>query len=340
MSRKVEQVTGRYFVRHVSACHAMHNSAAVLRAAVVALGVIAILLMPAHRAQAKDAVPKAFASPKEAVSALVSAAKKKDTGALLAILGPQTREWITSGDPVQDRLGVERFIVAFDEKNTLETEGDGKAVLVIGNDRFPFPFPVVKTARGWAFDPEQGREELLNRRIGRNELNTIQVLLAVVDAQLDYAGLDRDGDGVLEYAARLRSSEGKQDGLYWPTAEGEPPSPLGPLVAQAQREGYGQKKSGAQAGEPPAYHGYHFKLLTRQGADAPGGAQDYFAGENMIGGFAVLAYPARYRNSGVMSFMVSHDGSVYDADLGPETAEEAAAIESFDPGEGWRKVEP
>ncbi len=289
---------------------------------------------------AQGSKPKAFASPKAAITALIDAVKKKDSATTLAILGSETKQWITSGDPVQDRQGREAFIAAFDQKNGIEKEGDTKAILVIGDDGFPFPFPVVKSAKGWAFDPEQGREELLNRRIGRNELTTVKVLLAVGDAQREYASVDRNGDGVLEYAAKLRSSDGKQDGLYWPAAEGEPLSPLGPLVAEAVLEGYSSKKPDSNAEQPRAFHGYHFKLLTGQGEDAPGGEQDYIVGGKAIGGFAVLAYPARYGNSGVMTFMVSHDGTVYDADFGQETAEEAREIDLFNPGEGWEKVDP
>ncbi|MDH3579530.1 MAG: DUF2950 domain-containing protein [Hyphomicrobiales bacterium] len=333
MSRNINQMVGRYFGRR-----AMQEAAFTLRSLVTILSIIGVMLMQAPPAATQSNAPKAFASPQDAVAALITAAKKEDASGMLAVLGSETKQWITSGDPVQDRQGLERFVAAFDEKNGIEKEGDARAVLVIGVDAFPFPFPVVKTAKGWAFDPERGREELLNRRIGRNELNTVQVLLAVVDAQLDYAGVDRNGDGVLEYAAKLKSTEGKQDGLYLPTAEGAPTSPLGPLVAEAVREGYGQERPAPESAEKPAYHGYHFKLLTRQGADAPGGAQDYIVGGKMIGGFAVLAYPARYRNSGVMSFMVSHEGTVYDADLGPETAEEARAIDAFNPGKGWQKV--
>lgn len=286
-------------------------------------------------AQASE--PKTFATTKAAITALIDAAKKKDSATMLGVLGSKTKQWITSGDPVQDRQGLEAFIAAYDQKNEIEKEGDTKAILVIGDDGFPFPFPVIKSAKGWAFDPEQGREELLNRRIGRNELTTIKVLQAIGDAQREYASIDRNGDGVLEYAAKLKSSEGNHDGLYWPTAEGEPLSPLGPLVAEAVKQGYGQQKSRT---EKPAYHGYHFILLKRQGGDAPGGEQEYIVGGKMIGGFAVLAYPARYGNSGVMTFMVSHDGTVYDADIGPETAEEAQEIDTFNPGKGWEKVEP
>ena len=287
---------------------------------------------------------------------------------MLAILGSESEEWIVSGDPVRDKEDVTRFIAAYDQKNGIEKEEDGKAVLVVGDDEFPFPFPIVKTAKGWAFDPELGKEEMLNRRIGRNELTTIQVLLAVSDAQFDYASVDRNGDGTLEYAAYIISSEGERNGLYWPSAEGQPVSPLGPLVADAVRQGYGpdetdeeaEQETGeaeegtAQAAEsagetsvetaedaddaPQPYHGYHFRLLTQQGPSAPGGAQDYIVGGKMIGGFAVLAYPATYGNSGVMTFMISHEGTIYDADLGPDTEDTVDTIDSFDPGEGWEKV--
>jgi hypothetical protein len=282
--------------------------------------------------------PKAFASPKAAITALIDAAKKKDSATMLAILGSETKQWITSGDPVQDRQGREAFIAAFDQKNEIEKVGDTKAIMVIGDDGFPFPFPVIKSAKGWAFDPEQGREELFNRRIGRNELTTIKVLLAVGDAQREYASVDRNSDGVLEYAAKLRSSDGKQDGLYWSAAEGEPLSPLGLLVAEAVQEGYSAKKPDPNSEKSRAFHGYHFKLLMGQGEDAPSGEQDYIVGGKVIGGFAILAYPARYGNSGVETFMVSHDGTVYDADLGPDTAEDVQDIDLFNPGKGWEKV--
>ena len=303
-----------------------------------ALSLVVVAAAQPDRATAESVAPKAFATPEAAVSALIEAAKAKDSEGMLAVLGSETKQWITSGDPVQDRQGLERFIAAFDEKNGLEKQGDAKAILVVGNDGFPFPFPILKTAKGWAFDPEQGREELLNRRIGRNELNTIQVLQAIVDAQEEYAAIDRNGDGTLEYAAKFLSSSEKRDGLYWPAGEDEPQSPLGALVAEAVEEGYGQQKPATGASETRAYHGYHFKLLTRQGANAPGGAYNYVVAGRMIGGFAVVAYPARYGNSGVMSFMVSHDGTVFEADLGPETQTVARALETFNPGEDWTKV--
>ncbi len=307
----------------------------------LAIGFLFAVTVPSSVQPAFGAAPAVYASPENAVSALVDAAWTKGMDGLVAVLGSGTEEWISSGDPVQDKQDLERFFAAFDRKNLLEKTGDGKMVLVVGDDGFPFPFPIVKTAAGWAFDPEQGKEELLNRRIGRNELNTIQVLLAMADAQFEYASADRNGDGILEYAAKLASSEGIRDGLYWPTEEGEPLSPLGPLVAEAVRQGYErQEQADRAAGEvTQPYHGYHFKLLSGQGEAALGGAHDYTVAGRSIGGFAVLAFPARYGNSGIMSFMISHEGIVYDADLGPETLEEAGAIDTFDPYEGWKKVD-
>jgi hypothetical protein len=289
---------------------------------------------------AQGSEPKTFSSPQAVVTELIDAAKKKDRPGMLAILGSETEKWITSGDPVQDKTGLERFVAAYDQKNEIEPEGDSKAVLVVGDDGFPFPFPIIKSAKGWLFDPEQGKEELLNRRIGRNELNTVQVLFAVNDAQREYATNDQDGDGVLEYAAKFRSSADKRNGLYWPARQDEAQSPLGPLIAEAVREGYALKADGVGTTETPVYHGYHFKMLTHQGEGAPGGASEYIVEGNMIGGFAVVAYPARYGNSGIMSFMIGHDGIVFDADLGPETAEEVQAMDAFNPVEGWKKVQP
>ncbi len=302
----------------------------------LAFALVLLLFSGLDPAPARAGEPTNFASPEKAVAALIGAIKMKDRTTVLAILGEQTKDWISSGDAVQDREAQEEFIAAYKQKNEIEKVGDDKAVLAVGDDSFPFPFPMIKNAKGWAFDPVEGEEELLSRRIGRNELTTIQVIQAVGDAQREYASIDRDGDGRLEYATQLRSAEGKQDGLYWPTAAGGPLSPLGPLVAAAIKGGYAGKVADANSGTSNAFHGYHYKLLTRQGADAPGGAYDYIVNGKMIGGFAVLAYPARYDNSGIMSFMVGHDGQVFEADLGPETAKEVEAMDSFNPGEGWK----
>lgn len=309
----------------------MSLSSHIVRAAAIA--VFALTSITGAHAQA----PKAFETPEAAAAALVEAARKKDAEGVVAVLGPATREWIISGDAVQDEQGRANFIAAYDKRHAIEKKGD-TAILVIGEDGFPFALPIVKNAKGWAFDPAKGKEELLDRRIGENELTTIQVMLAIADAQQDYAAGDPDGDGLREYAGRFASSEGKKDGLFWPTAEGEPQSPLGPLVAEAAREGY-KPSPDAKADETGAYHGYRFRILTAQGKNAPGGAYDYEAGGKLIGGFAILAYPARYGASGIMSFMTSHDGKVYEGDLGPDTEQEAHAIKEFDPGEGWQVVE-
>jgi hypothetical protein len=301
--------------------------------------VLAMLTLPSM-AQPKQPAGQSFESPDAAAAALIEAARKKDRKQVLGILGPSAEEWITSGDPLQDAQARDRFIAAYDKKHAIEMESGDKAVLAVGEDGFPFPLPIVKGAAGWAFDPEQGKEEILDRRIGQNELNTIQVLLAITDAQLEYASVDWDGDGLRAYAPQFRSSAGKKDGLHWPTGEGEPPSPLGPLVAEAAREGYGTERRPSQGDETAPYHGYRFKLLKRQGADAPGGAYNYVVDGDMVGGFAVIAFPTKYGASGVMTFMVSHDGTAYETDLGPETEAEAQAIDEFDPGSDWNKVEP
>ena len=283
---------------------------------------------------AQPAAQKTFASADAAVTALVDAARKDDKAALSAIFGPAAKS-LASGDAVQEKSERARFVAAYDEKHALKADGDARATLVIGKGDWPFPVPLVKAGDGWKFDTAAGREELLNRRIGRNELNTIQALQAIADAQREYAAEDRDGDGVREYAQKFHSGAGRRDGLYWPAKAGEPQSPLGPFAANAVREGY--KGAGAE-GKPAPYWGYYFRILKAQGKDAPGGRYSYLAkGKNMIGGFAVIAYPAQYAASGVMSFMISHDGVVYEKNLGPKTAQQAAAMTEFNPGEGWKK---
>jgi len=275
---------------------------------------------------------RSFASAEEAASALISAVKSEDRRAILAVLGPGSEQWVWSGDPVADRAAGERFVQAYEQKHGMETKGEGQATLTLGADDWPFPFPLVKTAAGWRFATEQGKEEVLARRIGANELAVINVMLAIVDAQRDYASADHNRDGVREYARKLASSPGQQDGLYWPTAPGQPPSPLGAWVTAAAKEGY-------QQGTGPApFHGYMFRALQGQGSNAKGGALDYVVQGHMIGGFAVVAYPAKYGVSGVMTFMVNHDGVVYQKDLGRQTATRASAMTRFDPGPGWTAI--
>jgi hypothetical protein len=283
---------------------------------------------------ASAAVPqRSFPTADDAVSALVQALKGEDKAALLAVIGESARPWITSGDDVADRASRENFLRRFDEKHAVVSGADGKSILTLGADEWPFAFPLVQSKAGWRFDTEAGRTELLARRIGENELAVVDVLQAIVDAQREYASSDRDGSGVRQYAAKLASSDGKRDGLYWKTAAGEPESPLGPLVTRAAAEGYRKGQGG-----PQPYHGYVFRVLKSQGPNAKGGKLDYVAKGRMIGGFAAIAYPARYGNSGVMTFIVNHDGVVFERDLGKDTAQRAARITSFDPGPGWTPV--
>jgi hypothetical protein len=277
---------------------------------------------------------KSFSTPEDGVQALIEAAKRHDTTALLAILGPEAKALVNSGDPVADQASREHFVTSYEEAHTLVKSGDTKATLQIGSDEWPFPIPLVKGNTGWRFDTKAGKEEILNRRIGRNELDVIQVCLAYVDAQQEYYLRNPLNDALLQYASKFISTKGKRDGLYWDTADTEPPSPLGPLVARARGEGY--KGAG---GKPVAYHGYYYKMLTGQGPDAPGGAYDYVVRGKMIGGFAMVAYPAQYGSSGIMTFMVNHDGVVYEKDLGANTAERVQSMTKFNPDKTWKKVE-
>lgn len=278
---------------------------------------------------------KGFATPEEAVQVFVAAMKSNDESALLSIFGPAGKELISSGDTFSDKQRREMFVGDYERKNSLKQEG-ARVVLLIGGKDWPFPVPLVKKGERWFFDTQAGREEILNRRIGENELSTVQTLLAIVDAQREYAMKDRDGDGIREFAEKFGSDPGKRNGLYWKASPGEAPSPLGELVANARAEGY--RRSGTMQGPIP-YHGYFFRMLTRQGKHAAGGAFDYLVKKNMVGGFAVVAYPAAYGNSGVMTFMVNHEGVVYEKNLGKNTAKAGAAMTSFDPDPTWKKVE-
>jgi hypothetical protein len=274
---------------------------------------------------------KGFVSAEEAVKAAIAAVKSNNDKEVLAIFGTEAKDVMFSGDPVSDKERRERFIRAYDQRNSLTKEGD-KMVLTVGEKDWPFPIPLVKKGDQWFFDTKAGKEEILNRRIGQNELETIQTMLAIVDAQREYAMEDRDGDGLLQYAQKFWSDPGKKNGLYWETKEGEKPSPMGEMAARARAEGYTRKD------KPVPYHGYYYRILKAQGPNAPDGAYDYLEKGNMIGGFAVVAYPAEYGNSGVMTFMVNHDGVVYQKDLGKKTATTAKAMKKFDPGKTWKKV--
>ncbi|MEG6508632.1 DUF2950 domain-containing protein [Methyloligella sp. 2.7D] len=274
-----------------------------------------------------------FDSPEAAADALVSAAKQADRKAVLDILGPDGRDVVQSGDKVADRNARDAFIAGYEKKHSMHYEGDDTSILIIGEDSWPFPIPIVKKDGEWEFDSAAGLDEILLRRIGRNELSAIQASLAYVAAQNDYAALDIDGKAPPPYAQFLMSAPGKKDGLYWATKDGETPSPLGALFADASAEGYEFGE------EPKPYHGYYYCILTSQGPDAEGGAYDYVVDGRMIGGFALLAYPAAYGNSGIMTFMVNHDGVVFQKDLGEDTDALADKIESFDPDTSWTKVD-
>jgi Protein of unknown function (DUF2950) len=276
---------------------------------------------------------KSFPSPEAGVQALMEAAKNNDTKTMLQIFGPEAQPLINTGDPVSDQASRERFVQAYEEAHTLVQSGDTKVILQVGTDEWPFPIPLVKGSTSWRFDTKEGKEELLNRNIGRNELDVIQVCLAYVDAQREYYMRNPQGDTLLQYASKLLSTPGKRDGLYWETTAAEPPSPFGPLVARARGEGYKQAGS-----KPIPYHGYYYKMLPGQGPNAPDGAYDYVVHGKMIGGFAMVAYPAQYGSSGIMTFIVNHDGVVYQKDLGPNTTTMAQSLTEFNPDETWKKL--
>jgi hypothetical protein len=276
---------------------------------------------------------KAFATPEEAVSALLRATGAEDGTALRTIFGPAAAE-LQNPDRVQATNEFKAFTAALNATNRLVHESDTKCVLEVGTNSWPFPVPIVKKDGRWFFDTEAGEEEVFRRRIGKNELATLEAMRAYVDAQREYASRDRNGDEVLEYAQRLASTPGTKDGLFWPPDLDGEVSPLGPLVAEAQGEGYAMKsKEEAPVREP--FHGYFFKILTRQGKHAPGGKYDYIINGHMIGGFGLLAWPAEYGESGVMTFIVNQQGRVYQKDLGPKTGKLAPAMKVYDPAPGW-----
>jgi hypothetical protein len=301
-----------------------------------ALAAAVVLVASLHGVAWAAGSQSQFQSPEEATDALMAAVKRADTKALIAILGPSSRDLVSSGDAVADRAALARFAADYDQSHRLEA-GGGKIVIHVGRDDFPLPIPIVPDGPVWRFDTDAGREELLARRIGRNELNAIQVCLAFVDAEREYYSAARNGDAVLQYAQRIASTKGKHDGLYWPTRPDEAPSPLGALVARARAEGYGRGRS---AGTATPYHGYLYRILTSQGPNAEGGAHSYLAGKRMIGGFGIVAFPSQYGVSGVMTFIVNHDGIVYQKNLGLNTVRLAGQIKSFDPDSTWKPAMP
>jgi hypothetical protein len=292
---------------------------------------ILIAALVAPLALGAPAGQKTFKTPEAAVQALVKAVQAKDTPALLGLLGPVAKPIIESGDPVADQNARANFLAKYKAKNSLDKSVADKATLNVGEDEWPFPIPVVKKEGAWYFDSAAGAEELINRRVGENELATIQSCLAYVDAQQEYYLRNVQKDPLQHYANKFVSSSGKKDGLFWPAAASEPQSPLGEEFVIARAEGY--FASGTPKGAP--FHGYVYRILTSQGPNAPGGAYDYEVNGELFGGFALIAFPAEYGSSGVMTFIVNQDGVVYSRDLGPNTQRVAMGIVDFNPDSMW-----
>jgi hypothetical protein len=312
---------------------ACHIASGLLRFTLMT-ALISMALFTAGESGAAAAKQKTFGSPEAAADALVKATGENNVQELLSLFGPGSKPLVSSGDEVEDRFHREQFVKSYAEKHRLETLPDGKVTLIVGSNDWPMPIPIVKTGKRWRFDAKAGTREILCRRIGGNELSAIQVILAIADAEREYADRMREKAGQPEYAQKFVSDNGKKDGLYWETAPDEKSSPLGRLAARASGEGY----SSTVGGMAP-YHGYLYRLLKSQGKHADGGAYSYLVNGKMIGGFALVAYPAAYRVSGVHTFIVNHGGAVYGKDLGKKTAAIAASMKAFDPDETWGKVE-
>ncbi len=300
-------------------------------------GLIFLICAPVRAGELPKTKGTGFNSPQEAVKVLAEAVQQADTDALLALFGDDALDIIFSGDKVESRSELSEFAEALADKYDIELITPTSVQLTVGVDGWTFPIPIIKVDKKWYFDVAAGRDELLNRRIGRNELSVIQVMLDYVNAQLEYASRDWDGDGVYEYAQKIKSDPGKKNGLYWPVAAGEKESPFGPFIARAEREGYFAETN---ADTPEPYNGYYYKLITKQGENAPGGAYDYIVDGNMILGFGMLAYPAKYGVSGIMTFVVNQEGVVYESDLGEKTAEIINRSVKYNPEDHiWRKVD-
>lgn len=279
---------------------------------------------------------KSFESPDSATQALVAALRTADSDSLDEILGSDGDAIISSGDEVSDQRAIAKFLAAYDENHSLIAESDKQMILEVGKDGWPMPIPLIQKRGTWRFDTRSGKDEILARRIGRNELSAIQVCRAIVDAQREYAQLDPEGKGGRAFARKFVSDSGSRNGLYWESKSGEPPSPLGSLVATASQEGYTADPNKSE--EPRPYHGYYYRILTSQGPNAPGGSRNYMDGDRMTGGFAIVAWPAEPGNSGVMTFMVGQGGVVFQRDLGRKTDRVAREMQSFDPDANWEIV--
>lgn len=321
------------------------RASALGRAAFFGLGLALGMVPTAALAQAQtEATAKAltaeqlnFASAQDAATALIGALRSDDTSELLKILGPGSEKLVVTGDPVAARASRDKFLTSYMDSHRLETQPDGSVTIVAGYDAWPMPIPIVEENGRWRFDAKTGAQEIVDRQIGRDELLTIQTLFSAVEAQEDYFSRMKAANGTGVYAQRLYSTPGTHDGLYWDVSGLEEQSPLGPLIAQAQEEGYPgvPQKNGAQV----PYHGYDFRLLKAQGPDAPEGAESYIKDGKMTGGFAYVAWPSYYGRSGIMTFIVSQDGDVFQKDLGPDTASEAAKMTLFNPDLSWTLVQ-
>ena len=296
---------------------------------------LAIVILFAGCSKSAKPSYQTFASPDAAANGLSTAARSGDANAVVAVFGPDSKDILFSGDPVQDKGIAGAFVQEYDTMHRWRKMPDESQILVLGADNFPFPIPLKKSAAGqWYFDVAAGREEILMRRIGRNELAVMDVCNALANAEAEYFSMRHDDGSTGQFAAKFISDTGKQNGLYWESPEGQPKSPLGPMAVNATNEGYNVKP---EAHVP--FHGYYFRMLTRQGANAPGGAKDYVVNGKMTGGFAFVAYPAEYRNSGVMTFIINQDGVLLQKDLGTATGQTAAAMTEFNPDQSWTQVQ-
>jgi len=299
----------------------------------VVLSALIVSLASCNKSDTSKAGQKTFGSPADAGAAFLKAAKSGDQDALLAIFGPEAKDVLFSGDAVKDKNALQDLVAAYEQMNRWREIKAGGEILYVGADNYPFPIPLGRDPSGqWYFDTAAGKDEILARRIGKGELMAIAACGVLADAQRQYFSQTKDGDEVKQYAQKLVSHEGKQDGLYWQVAEGQTPRALGELGDFAKAVGY------TNGDKPQPFNGYYFQILTKQGNNAPGGAKDYIVNGKMTGGFAILAYPAAYRNSGIMTFIVSKDGTVYQKDLGEKTADIAVAMAEYNPGDGWNSV--
>ena len=305
------------------------------RIALSVVATVAALLLGGRPSFAQQGNEKTFASPGEAALALYTAVKTNDSQTLVVIFGSNSNDILHTGDDVADKNMGDNFVRRYQQMHRVVVEPDQTVTLYIGAENWPLPISIVKNGSGaWYFDTESGKQEILQRRVGSNENDAIVVLGNLVDAQMDYASELREGDKTKHYAPKFLSDDGRQNGLYWKTSDNVPPSPIGPLLVSAASEGYK-----VEHGQNTPFHGYYYRMLTKQGPAAKGGALDYVVNGKLTRGFAFVAYPAEYRNSGVMTFIVNQSGIVYQRDLGAQTSDIASAMQEYNPGSGWERVD-